>query len=505
MVIAGIIGSHAVDALCRPATGALSVHSDPPQAEIILDGVHTGKVTPSVLLDIDTGEHTLEVSIPEYLFARRLVRVIADSILPVSFELISSLDTAYIFGERSVGVLMLERLPPASPPYLVDGIQARSLEISLNEGSHRVQWNGRHLYQSLDTVVQVARGQITHVAFSPRRLTGICVISPWPAGAEVLINGRSYGYGECNRVLPTGAYRVEVRLPGYYSKIHDIEIMPGKRELLEIVLSPVPDRDRDGFLDSADRCPDAYGLYGGCPKPRFRDAMRQNVLRLADHMRSDPLGISVTALGCLYRRPTNTRLGEIMGYYGDAGPLMNNVTGVIAANSCMLTYKGAVFSCELGQWNNGLQYRKSDTLMFGDDSAAWMVLYDSLGGVEPGIYVPGTALSAGFHFTVQGLDAGYTLGIQFEDIIFTDLVRRSDGQTVNLVFDNDWWFHQLFVAYQFDIGTFFLPCAYARFKLSFGPHRRTGWNSFEAGTKILFRPAARRRRPAAGPAGEKTR
>ena len=477
-----------VRALASTATGSLAVSSEPDRAEIILDGVNTGQTTFALLEDIDTGLHTLEVSVPNYLFARRRVTVYPDSLVSVSFQLISSLDTAYVIGEDAIGVLSLDRPPPSMPPYVVDNVPVHSLQIALNEGKHRVEWNGRNRYASLDTVVEVLRGKVTHLAFSPRRHTGILAISPYPTDAEVLVAGRSYGYGTFSRIMLSGPVRVHVRRPGYYAYTKEVRILANERTNVDVELEPIPDKDGDGFLDSADRCPDEYGLYGGCPKPRFRDAMRQNVDRLAANMREDPLTISCNVLGFLYRMPANEQFGEMLNYFSDGRPYLNNVAGFVVGNRFAVAYRGLMVACELGQWNSGLPYRKRDTLELQTTNDVYRVYYDSLAGVEPKFFVPSTALSFGAHFTFRWLDIGYTLGRQWEDIMLDGIIRGSDGQQTTVEFDNDWWFHQLHIDANVNLDSFFLPSVYASLKFPFGNRHRVGWHAFELGIAAKFRP-----------------
>ncbi|MBD3390727.1 MAG: PEGA domain-containing protein, partial [Chitinivibrionales bacterium] len=439
------------------STGAIEVSSEPPEAEIILDGTPTALATPAILADIDSGWHTLEVTIPNYLFSRRRIHVAADSMTTVSFRLISTVDTAYIIGDYTIGVLLLDRLPPKSPPYLVDGLPANSREIALNFGKHRVQWDGRTLWESLDTVVEVLPGKVTRLRFSPRRLTGILTILPDPPDAEVIVDGRSYGYGPFSHVMPTGPYRISVERIEYYPEKATAEVLPDQRITLDIALRKVPDRDHDGFLDTLDHCPDDYGLYAGCPRPRFRDAMVQNARRIKHNVKNDPFAVSCNALAYLYRTPMNNRLREVLSYFSDGPLYMNNVAGVVVANRYAVSYRGFHVNVELGQWNTGLRYRKRDTLSFETADETYHVYFDSLAGVEPAVLIPSTAVSAGAHFRLWWLDIGYALGCQWEDIILEDLELAGNGSIVSAVFDNDWWFHHLLVDINIDIGERIIP------------------------------------------------
>ncbi len=475
-------------------SGALFIESEPSDAHILIDGKHTDRTTPAVIEGISAGEHTVEVSIPEYLFSRKKVMVAPDSMITVSFKLISSVDTAYIEGTLRLGVLALPE-PPIRAPFFVDGRETSGNQVTLNEGKHRVQWHGGERYSSLDTVVEVFLGKVTSFDFNPIRLTGSIKLIPSPADAQIFLGEDLLGYGVQKRTLPTGQYSFTLKRKGYYSKSLDVAISPEDVKRKEVSLEVVPDRDDDGFLDSLDKCPDEYGLYGGCPKPPFSEAAKLNARRILRNMREDPLSLSINSFSFLYRQPTNKRFRHALSYFSDGKNYLNNLKGISVGNSYTFSMHGFIASLNLGQWNSGLLYEKGDTLKIqGKSGTGYAVVYDSISGLNPMIVIPSTALSAGVHFITNWFNFGYLLGYQWEDIVLYDLTVIETGERTNVRFNNDWWFHTFLLETEFAIGEWFSPTLYTSFSLPLGSRSRTGWHVFETGIRFRFTPSTIRKR-----------
>jgi hypothetical protein len=186
------------------------------------------------------------------------------------------------------------------------------------------------------------------------------------------------------------------------------------------------------------------------------------------------------------------RFGEILGHYSDGIPIMNNVNGLTAVNTLSLYLRGLVFSFEMGQWNSGLRYRKRDTVNI--EGGNLTLFYDSLKGIEPSVFIPGTAISFGAHFHTARFGICYMLGRQWEDIIFKDVYFKDEHAVKSIIFDNDFWFHQVLLLLKIDVRSSFVPVVYAKIKQPVGITMKTGWLSFETGLEMKFYPLLKRNR-----------
>ncbi len=494
-----------IDTAETELSGAINIVSTPSDADIYINGKKAEHKTPALLADLKVGLNTIEVSLPDYLFAKRQVTILPDTTISISFKLISLSDTAHILGDLKLGILRLPG-PPINAPYLVDNKQVYSREFTLNTGKHHIVWEGGNVYSSLDTIVEIFPGKLTTFNFIPERLTGKLTISPFPRDAEIYINERLYSTGDLDIVLSTGNYRVLIKRNGYFPQERNIVIHPGKHIYLEIDLDIIPDRDKDGFLDSVDLCPDEYGLYCGCPEQDRRDAIQRYKKILLSNLKNQPLTISVTAVGYIYRNPTNPNFRHFLSNFNDGKIFCNNRNGLTFANNYTVSYHGFFLSCELGQWLSGLEYKKGrqNPVIIETEKDQYCIFYkDSITGLNPRVVLPGTAVSLGFNLHIINFNAAYSLGYQWENIIITDLITKSNydkhkalsdslhmsipytGPRTEITFDNSHWFHKL--RFEYDITTIkrVIPAFYITAALSFGSDNQTGWHTFQAG--ILFK------------------
>ncbi len=471
-----------------PPTGSVYISSQPPDAQILVNGSASEKKTPATMHGLPAGQHTIGASIPEYLFSRSSVVVLPDTIVSISFSLHSPMDTAFVKGDVQLGVLILPQTPILTP-YMIDGRVVEKREVSLNEGKHRVVWEGGNRYSSLDTIVDIFAARVSTFEFNPRRLKGTISIETAPLDAAIYIDSAHAGRGKVTRALPTETYTIEAKRQGYYSVRKRTVIAPDSVVDLVIALERVPDRDHDGFLDSLDRCPDTYGLYGGCPKAPWRDAVSLNVKRVLRNMVADPFALSFNAAGFLYRRATNERFRQVLTYFGDSPHFLNNQSGLTGGNVVSASFRGVCARVELGQWNTGLAYLKSDTLRLHARDGRYVVFYDSLAGIEPRMVIPSTAIAIGVHFTTDWFNLAYTIGRQWEDIIISDIVRKNDMATETVVFDNDWWLHAIDLELELRLKEVMVPTVYASFAFPLGNRPRTGWHTLQAGMRFKFIPS----------------
>jgi hypothetical protein len=471
----------------KPA-GSISVTSHPAGADVIINGNSSGKTTPCTVNDLVAGEYSVEVQLSNYQFFRKTVRIIPDSTVSASFELIADVDTVFITGDVSYGLLLLPE-PPADKPYLIDdSIRLYSTRIRLATGLHRIRWDGDELFVPLDTTIDIPLGKVVYFDYLFRRRFGVVQLIPFPADAEICIDNFGCSSGERIEELPSGLYNVDVYRLGFKKMRVSLHVIPDTITTTRIDLRQVRDSDGDGYLDSVDNCPDKYGLYNGCPTPHLASALKGAFSELREFIAADSLTMGFSLIGTVARMPVNRNFRNFISVFssGKAGG-MNNYRGLSILNSTTVTYHGLFGGIELGQWSAGLQYQRSDTLSLDGTHG---VFFDSLTGVEPRMYIPSTAVAAGFHFDRAWLDIVYAIGYQWEDIIIDQIYDAENMTLEQAVFDNDWWFHQVRFEVDFNNGDMFMPSLYGNFRFPFGPQTRTRWIMMNFGfqLKICTRP-----------------
>ncbi|MDR2592052.1 MAG: PEGA domain-containing protein [Chitinispirillales bacterium] len=473
--------------------GELLLDSEPPGADIYLYGKATGKRTPALFRDMIAGRYEAELFLPDYRFQRRSVSVPAHGSASSSFQLMSDFDTLYVLGEAQHGILVLP-YPPIDSAYRVGDTATyahREPRLTLLEGEYRIVWNGGGLYKDVDTVISVPAGRMIYFSTPFVRLVGSAVFELHPPDALLCIEGFPCQTGGVEAEMYSGFYTARISRFGYEPERRKFVISHGKKYLIRVTLDETADRDYDGFPDSLDRCPDDYGLYDGCPKPGFKYTARMKWEELTEYMETEPLSFAISGIGIISRSPTGRRFRTVLSEFsgGSSGGL-NNYNGVTLGNAYQVSFRGFTAQAELGQWVSGVKFRRPDTLYYPNrNNTLYKIWYDSLYNVDPAIFFPSTALSVGFKYRLWNYSVGYSIGRQWEDIIIDDVEDVRDGELKRIVFDNDWWFHELMVEADLFIDTFVSPSLYAKFKLPFGPTLRTKWHSLHCGLQFRIRPS----------------
>jgi hypothetical protein len=184
--------------------GRLEIGSDPPGAEVRVDGVSRG-LTPLVINDIPAGQHRVTLSAGDNL-VNRTVNITrgATSTIVVS--------TAPADGGASGGWLTIEA--PIEMEILEGGRvlgTTRTDRLMLPVGSHRIELANASLEFTIARTVQIAAGRTANLAITlPSGRLSVNAV-PW---ADVSIDGASVGttpLGELS--VPIGTHEVVFRHP----------------------------------------------------------------------------------------------------------------------------------------------------------------------------------------------------------------------------------------------------------------------------------------------------
>ncbi|MCX7725844.1 MAG: PEGA domain-containing protein [Chitinispirillaceae bacterium] len=462
--------------------GSLNINSEPPGADVYIDGLFSGMTTPCTLHNLLAGEHTIELRLSNYRFFNRRVEVISDSIVSLSFELISDMDTIFITGEAPYSLLLLPE-PPADKPYILDkSINIYNCRIRVAPGSHRLQWKWEERYVPLDTVIDIPEGKVVYFDYIFKMRYGMIRIVPFPPDAEVCIDQVGCSTGERIEELPVNIYRVNAYRYGFRKITHTFRVNPDTITTITIDMSQVPDGDGDGYLDSLDQCPEKYGLFNGCPTLRMNTAVKGLAGEIKDFIDKDSLVFGVSVMGFLSKTPINRNFRNFLSVFssGKTGG-MNNYKGFTMLNTFSVMYRGIYGMVELGQWAAGLQYQREDSLVLGEN---YVVLFDSLIGSEPHIYLPSTAISFGFHYNRSWLNIAYSIGYQWEDIVIDKILNLTDYSFERVIFNNDWWFHQLNIEVDFNRGHIFVPSIYWNIRLPLSKPTYSRWIVINGGFSL---------------------
>ncbi|HEY5645725.1 MAG TPA: PEGA domain-containing protein, partial [Pseudomonadales bacterium] len=203
--IAGRDEEQTVDATLRPNWADVSISTAPPGAEIYLDDVATGAVTPATIEAL-AGEHEIRLRLPGHKPHRQRVLVAAEEVVNLPTYTLQQAD----------GVISVVTRPPGAGITLNGSFQGESpMEIAVRSGtSYRVQVF-KAGYQSVERTLTLRSGDERSLNIDLSRQMGDVVVSVEPPEAEIFVNGEPRGRGSETLTLPTVGHLLAVRLAGY--------------------------------------------------------------------------------------------------------------------------------------------------------------------------------------------------------------------------------------------------------------------------------------------------
>jgi hypothetical protein len=203
---AGSVISQYVELAAAPVTlgGRLEIGSDPPGAQVTLDGVPKG-TTPVVVADVAPGQHRVTVSAGDNTI-NRTVNVTRGT----TATLVVS--TAPGAAGATGGWLTVQT--PIDMEILQDGRilgSTRMERVMLPVGSHRIEFANAGLEVSVDRTVQIAAGKTVNLAIAlPSGRLSVNAV-PW---ADVSLDGVAVGTTPLGELtVPIGPHELTFRHP----------------------------------------------------------------------------------------------------------------------------------------------------------------------------------------------------------------------------------------------------------------------------------------------------
>ena len=249
-------------------SGTLEVTSNPPGAEVLLDGIPRGPA-PCTVDRITVGDHELTVRLDGYVEAKQTIRLAAGETqamrvslepLPASLQIVSIPDGARVYVDNQF-----------------QGVTPHSL-IDIKPGEYRVRVE-KDGHDPLVRTVMLGRGDRKVEEFRLSSNTGRLELTTEPADVTVLVNGRKVGVtsakdGETTNVsalfpveaLPAGECELRFVRKGFYEKTQKAVITRGETATLHVALKRrfIPDFE----------ITTANGTYKGVYDSKTEDGIR---------------------------------------------------------------------------------------------------------------------------------------------------------------------------------------------------------------------------------------
>jgi formylglycine-generating enzyme required for sulfatase activity len=203
--IAGKSEQQTVAGELKPNWANVTINTQPPGAEILVDEKPSGLFTPATV-EIIAGEHEVRMKIPGYKAHRQRILVAAEETLTLpTFTL-----------QQADGLITVSTSPAAAGVTLNGEFQGESpLELAVKSGTRYRLQVFKAGYQSVARTVTLKSGEELNVALSLTRQMGDVVVTVDPPEAQIFINGNLRGRTEQTLHLPTVAHDLSVQLNGY--------------------------------------------------------------------------------------------------------------------------------------------------------------------------------------------------------------------------------------------------------------------------------------------------
>ncbi len=226
-------------AALTPDWAVVSLRTDPPGATVLVDGVEAG-TTPADI-DVDSGEHELEVRLAGYNAWSNRILVAANQ--P---QQLPDIDLALADGRLELASL------PSEATVNVDGeFRGRTpLSLRLAPGrAHRVTLT-KPGYETATRELSVAAdsGRRLEIELTPQY--GEVAVASVPPNAEVWVDGERRGTTPATLELTAVSHTIEIRQAGYAPERAELTPRPGYPQKLERTLAALNESSGGGFAQS---------------------------------------------------------------------------------------------------------------------------------------------------------------------------------------------------------------------------------------------------------------
>ena len=234
-VSAGAEVTQSIDLSKTVQTGSLFVRSDPAGAKVLVDNKPAG-VTPTTVLDLTPGNHTVMVTAADGSSARQSIQVEAGATASLRLSLdrpqVAEASTAAA-AEPSNGWVLVDA--PVELQVLQGGrtIGASGRRIQLAPGTYDLQLRSADF--SASKRVNIDAGRVSRIDVNMPDGTVNLNATPW---AEVYLDGRSLGETPiANASVSVGTHEVIFRNPQFQELRQTVTVQSGKATRLAVTLT----------------------------------------------------------------------------------------------------------------------------------------------------------------------------------------------------------------------------------------------------------------------------
>ena len=190
--------------LLSEGSGDIYIKTSPSGADIYLDNIQTGKISPVTLQDVAAGKHFIKAVKGKYIGTKSVTVKVNDIV------------TETILLEKAKGGLKIYSNPPEAEIFIDGQSYGSTPKIikQLSVGDHQLVIK-KETFENYSKTVKVNFNSFQKVNATLKKLGGINIKSN-PVNADIFINGKSYGRTpKTIKNLSSGNYKVSVKKDGY--------------------------------------------------------------------------------------------------------------------------------------------------------------------------------------------------------------------------------------------------------------------------------------------------
>ncbi len=196
-------------------------------AEVFVDGVRAGSLTPISLGRVSAGRRIVEVRMPLYHRWRARVTVRSDDISTVVARLKPNFGSVHLVSDPPGADVFMEGRKRGTTPLVLKKIESKAYKLLLRKSLHHEE----------SFVLWVREGKSNRKRIKLRPAFGTLALTSAPSGAAVEIDGRRRGVTPLTIPrLPSGSYLVSLQLRNHFRARQRVRISDGATTSRHVVL-----------------------------------------------------------------------------------------------------------------------------------------------------------------------------------------------------------------------------------------------------------------------------
>ena len=215
-------------------TGSVLLQSTPSGAQVFLDGINTGKLTPSTIQNIGEGLHQFTLKLSGYKDTTFNITIIRNQQVNKNITLTKEITTGSVLLQSS----------PSGAQIFLDGTNTSKLTPStiqdLEEGSHPFTLKLSGYKDTTFNVTVIREQQVSkNITLTKEITTGSVLLQSTPSGAQIFLDGSNTSKLTPSTIqdLEEGSHQLTLKLSGYNDTTFNVTIIREQQVSKNITLT----------------------------------------------------------------------------------------------------------------------------------------------------------------------------------------------------------------------------------------------------------------------------